>query len=341
MFDLETKKYITLLKNFLGNKINSILEIQCGNAFDIESCIALQDKNLKYIGVDVVDEVIKDNRQFFRDEKNKLFMILDASSEPLPECDLIICSGMMEYLPILNIWSLIENIRDSGAKYVAFDYYHSSIDNLSINEDIKIDLKNENYEKNLENKNNSKKVKKNKEIDDEIEVKIQEPIKRAINLTQAPFYFPLPEFLIPTDDINHSLALYKIEDIKLYMDYQNNDISYLRSKLLPYLESDFNEFKNIFDKQENGEKLLKDALIANDLNWDNIYYNEPYKTIVDKNGIFTKWIDFFLILYKTGKIDRLINDQPERYKDLLTEYNFLFASVIAKDFILYKLKELC
>lgn len=343
MFDLGTKKYITLLKNFLGNKINSILEIQCGNAFDIESCIALQDKNLKYIGVDVVDEVIKDNRQFFRDEKNKLFMILDASSEPLPKCDLIICSGMMEYLPIVNIWPLIENIRDSGAKYVAFDYYHSQINNFLINEDIEINLKNKKYEENIKNKNqkenkdNSKKSKKNEKFEEKLESEIKEPIKRAINLTQAPFYFPLPQFLISTDDINHSIALYKIKDIELYMDYQDNDTSYLRAKLLPYLENDFNTFKNIFNQQENGEKLLKNALSINDFNWYNIYYNEPYKTIVDNNNIFIQWIDFFIFLYNYKDLNRLYNDQPERYKNLITEYNFALACNITQNFTKWKL----
>ena len=136
MSEEQTKKHITILKNFLGNEVNSILEIQCGDGYDIENCVALQDKNLKYIGVDVVDEVIQDNRQYFRNEKNKLFMILDASNEPLPQCDLVVCSGIMEYLPIANIWSLIENIRDSGAKYVAFDYYHAPINGLKVNEDI-------------------------------------------------------------------------------------------------------------------------------------------------------------------------------------------------------------
>lgn len=331
MLESATKQHITLLKNFLGEKVNSILEIQCGDGYDIENCIALQDKNLKYIGVDVVDEVIQDNRQYFREEKNKLFMILDASNEPLPQCDLVVCSGMMEYLPIANIWSLIENIRDSKAKYVAFDYYHSPISELKINEDIKIESDEEDEKKNSKNKD----LKKEKENDYK-----NEPVKRAINLTQAPFYFPKPKFLFPTDDINHSIAFYEIKDIEFFMDWHNDDVSYLRHKLVDYLESDFNEIKSVFEKQEDGEKLFKDAITADSIDWNKTYYNEPYKTIIDSNGIFTKWIDLLILLYKTDKVDRLQNDQPERYKDLLNEDNFLWASIIAKDYIKWKYNEL-
>ena len=323
MSEEQTKKHITLLKNFLGNEVNSILEIQCGDGYDIENCVALQDKNLKYIGVDVVDEVIQDNRQYFRNEKNKLFMILDASNEPLPQCDLVVCSGMMEYLPIANIWSLIENIRDSKAKYVAFDYYHAPINGLKVNEDIKIGNNDE------DNNKESKKEKGKK------------PINRAINLTQAPFYFPQPKFLIPTDNINHSIALYEIKDIAFFMDWHNDDISYLRSKLFYYLESDFKEIKAVFDKEENGEQLFKDAITADNIDWNKMYYNEPYKTIVDKGGIFIKYIDFLILLYNNNLANgRIQKDQPERYKELLNEDNYLWASIIAKDFVKWKLGEL-
>ena len=71
-----------------------------------------------------------------------------------------------------------------------------------------------------------------------------------------------------------------------------------------------------------------------------MYYDEPYKTIVDKGGIFTKYIDFLILLYKGDKLERLQNDQPERYKELLNEDNYLWASIIAKDFVKWKYNEL-
>ena len=316
-----TKQHITLAKNFLKSEVRTILDIQCGGGYDIENCIALQDKYIKYIGVDVVDEIIQDNRQYFRYDKNKIFMILDASNEPLPQSDLVICSGMMEYLPISNIWSLLENIRDSNAKYVIFDYYHSKINELAINEDIIIESVND-------LKNNNPKSEKKKE-----------PTKRAINLTKAPFYFPKPQILIPSDDINHSIALYEIKDIKFFMDWHNDDISYLRSKLFFYLEEDYKNIKEAFIKESYGEELLKDIVFSESLDWNKMFYDEKCKKIMDNNGIFTLWIDFLLLLFASD-LKRLLSDRPERYEGLITEENFLWASVIAKDYIKWKYKQL-
>ncbi|MDD2840351.1 MAG: class I SAM-dependent methyltransferase [Rickettsiales bacterium] len=326
-----TKQHITLIKNLLGDKIDSMLEIQCGGGYDIENCKALQDKDFGYVGVDVVDEVIQDNRQYFRNEKNKIFMILDASNEPLPKTDLVICSGMAEYLPIPNIWSLLENIRDSQAKYVAFDYYTSEINSLKINEDIKIE--NEDNDLNIENSEKNKKKDKQK-IED------SKPTKRAINLTQAPFYFPAPNCLIPTQDINHLIALYEIKDITFFMDWHNDDVSFLRAQLFDYLESDFNEIKIAFAKYENGEEMLKTALTAEAVDWNKFYHDEKYKKIIDENVLFTKYIDLLILIYKSDTIERLKKDMPDRYEKLLTEDNYLWASIVAKDFIKWKYNEL-
>lgn len=322
-----TKRHITLIKNLLGDKIDSMLDIQCGDGYDIENCKALQDKDFGYVGIDIVDEVIQDNRQYFRNEKNKIFMILDASNEPLPKTDLVVCSGMAEYLPIPNIWSLLENIRDSQAKYLAFDYYTSEINGLKINEDIKI-----------ESEEDSDELESNKKIDKQ--ETNNKPIKRAINLTQAPFYFPEANCLIPTKENNHFLALYKIKDISFFMEWHNDDVSLLRAKLFNYLESDFNAIKIAFAKYENGEEMLKTAITADTLDWNKTYYDEKYKKVVDDNGIFTKYIDLLILLYKDGTTERLKKDMPERYSELLTEDNFLWASIVAKDFIKWKYNEL-
>lgn len=316
----ETNKYITSIKTILGDEVNSILEIQCGDGYDIENCKALQDPNLKYIGVNVVDEIIQDNRQYFREEKNKLFMILDASNEPLPKCDLAICSGMMEYIPIANIWSLIENIRNSGAKYVAFDYYHTKINDIEINSDIKI-----------ENDNKKQKI---------------ESIKRSINLTMAPFYFPMPEILFPTNDINKSMCLYKISDIALYMEWHDDEISYLRSILLPKLEYKVNNIMETFLKYENGKELIDDVLTNNNtfewtnLSWNKVYYDEKYKNIVDDDSIFEDYVCLLSLLFKTYNVDRISNNYNIS-KEKIEDNNIkIWMTVLARDYILYRYNKL-
>lgn len=307
---MSTKQHINTIKNFLPN-INSILEIQCGDGYDIENCTALQDKNLSYIGVDVRDDFIVDNRQYFRNEKNKIFMTLDASNEPLPKTDLIVCSGMAEYLPIANIWSLLENIRDSEAKYFAFDYYHGPIGNKAINGDIVLP-------------------------EDEEEIKTHKPEKRAINLCQPPFYFPQPKILFPTEDINHSIALYEIPEVSLYMEWHNDDVSKLRMQILKKLDEAINVLKTSFDKESNGYEMLKEMCIKFleiDAGTHNqkYYFDEPYKSIIDRIGALGTRNNIFRLVYKT----ELKNLQSEGY-DFLNEDNFIHGQILAKDYIRWK-----
>jgi SAM-dependent methyltransferase len=301
---MSTKQHITLLKNSLPN-INSILEIQCGGGYDIENCIALQDKNLNYIGVDVVDEHILDNRQYFRNEKNKIFMVLDASNEPLPKTDLVVCVGMAPYLPIANIWSLLENIRDSEAKYFAFDFYH-------IDEKLNSDI----------------------ELPEDDEDKNSKPKKRAINLCRAPFYFPKPKFLFLTDDIAHSIALYEISDVSFYMDWHNDDISKLRMQLVNRMEEDMNALRPSFLQETNGEEMFKEMMIkfletATVDHHQKYYYDEPYKTIIDRcGGLVARNNIYFLV--SRSEMKRLSG------YEFVTVDNFIHAQVIAKDFIRWK-----
>lgn len=298
-----TKQHITALKNFLPN-VSSILEVQCGGGYDIENCLALQDGNLFYIGVDVVDEHILDNRQYFRNEKNKIFMTLDASNEPLPKVDLVVCTGMAPYLPIANIWSLLENIRDSEAKYFAFDFYHVGAE---INSDI--------------------------QLSEDGEDQKSKPKKRPINLCQAPFYFPKPKVLFPTDDLEHSVALYEIADVSFYMDWHNEDVSKLRMQLANKMEQDFKFLESSFLKEANGQALFKEMMVkfleipAADHN-QKYYYDEPYKTLIDRVGGLNARNSIFRLVHKT-ELPALVQ---EGY-NFVTEDNFVHAQILAKDYI--------
>lgn len=304
---MKTKQHITLLKNHLPN-INSLLEIQCGGGYDIENCEALQDKNLSYIGVDVVDETIYDNRQYFREEKNKIFMVLDASNEPLPKTDLVVCVGMAPYLPIANVWSLLENIRDSGAKYFVFDYYH--LEN-ELNSDIKLPEdgeRDENYK----------------------------PAKRPINLTKAPFYFPKPKLLFPSDDIACSVALYEIADVSFFMDWHNDDVSKIRSLLIDKMEAEMAVLEPSFLKEANGKELFKEMMVnfleigAGDHN-QKYYYDEPFKTIIDRVAGLEARNAIFRLVYRAD-LEVLV----KRGYDFLTADNFIHVQILAKDYIRWR-----
>lgn len=299
---MKTKTYITSIKKILPH-INSIAEVQCGDAYEIENCEALADKNLQYIGLDVRDEIIFDNRQYFRDEKQKIFMTLDASNEPLPRADLIIALNMASHLPIANIWSLLENIRDSEAKYFVFNY---DVKEAEMNADFTID----------EN---------------------SAPKSRPVNLEKAPFYFPRAEFLLPLSEKNHFAAFYKIADVSFFMDWHNDDVSKLRMEMFHKLNSDFAAIKSAFSKQENGEEMFKEMMVGFieiDAGAHNqkFYYDEPYRSIIDKNQVLTYRNNIFRLVYKT-ELEVIATEY-----DFLNEENFLWAQVLTKDFIRFYFK---
>lgn len=295
---MSTKQHITAIANIFP-QISSILEIQCGDGYDIENCQILQNKDIRYIGVDVRDEVIFDNRQYFRDEKNKIFINLDPSNEPLPTADIIIASGMAPYLPIANIWALLENVRDSGATYFAFDY---SLIKDGLNSDVGI-------EKNTK------------------------PQARPINLCQAPFYFPKPLLLV-SDEENNLIAIYRISEVSYFMDWHNDDVSKLRSQLFKRINEDFDFLYPTFAQEQNGDKMFEEMMVAF-LNLNagehnqKYYYDEPYKTIINRiNGLGAR-NNIFRLVYRS-ETEVLMKENGYEF---ITLENAIHAQVLAKDFI--------
>lgn len=305
---MNTKQHITSLKNFFPN-INSILEIQCGAAYGIENCQALQDKNLQYIGVDVLEETIYDNRQYFRNEKNKIFMTLDASNEPLPKADLIVCTAMAPYLPISNIWALLENIRDSEARYFAFNYDSGNAD--EINSELNFDG---------ENSKESSLAK-----------------RRPINLSNAPFYFPKPKFLIPTEEPNQFVAFYEIRDVSFFMDWHNDDVSQMRMKLFNRIHEDFAVLEPSFAKEINGKEMFEEMMlqfleIAPSDHNQKYYYDQPYQDIVNRVSGLINRNNIFRLVYRS-ETDIL---NKEKGYEFLDNENSIHAQILAKDFIRWK-----
>ena len=91
----------------------SLLDIGCGD-FTWMKEIAFPHK---YIGVDIVPELIETNNVTFRSEQRS-FQALDATQDPLPQVDSILCREVLFHLSFTDIWRLIENIRGSGSLFL-------------------------------------------------------------------------------------------------------------------------------------------------------------------------------------------------------------------------------
>lgn len=74
------------------------------------------DSAISYIGADIVDEMIEDNRRKYANSKRK-FLVLDITNSRLPRVDLVLCRDCLFHLPFQDIFRALENIRKSRSTY--------------------------------------------------------------------------------------------------------------------------------------------------------------------------------------------------------------------------------
>ncbi len=91
----------------------TLLDVGCGD-FNWMSRVSMSEH---YIGVDIVDHVIEQNRHDYP-EDNREFRVLDATKDPLPKADIIVCREVLFHLSFADAKRLVSNVKSSGAKYL-------------------------------------------------------------------------------------------------------------------------------------------------------------------------------------------------------------------------------
>ena len=99
-----------LIKRF---GITAIADAPCGDLnwmkhVDIGDC--------RYIGVDIVQELIENNKKLFGSTRE--FMHLNLIEDIIEKVDLIICRDMLAHLTDEQIFKVLKNFKQSGAKYL-------------------------------------------------------------------------------------------------------------------------------------------------------------------------------------------------------------------------------
>jgi SAM-dependent methyltransferase len=103
---------LTRLVRALDVKV--ILDAGCGdfnwmNETDLAEC--------RYIGVDVVPELIGRNRTLYA-AAGREFEVCDVTRDPLPAVDLIVCRDCLVHLPFREALRALENFKASGSTYL-------------------------------------------------------------------------------------------------------------------------------------------------------------------------------------------------------------------------------
>ena len=125
----QTKSLRKNLEKILNDmKITSVLDIPCG---DFRWMQKVDLSKIDYIGADIVEELIKINKEQYKEKSNFKFMVLNLIKEPLPKSDIIIIRDCLVHLSNADIFAAMNNIKSSGCKYLlttTFPNHHLNSD---------------------------------------------------------------------------------------------------------------------------------------------------------------------------------------------------------------------
>jgi hypothetical protein len=105
------REVLPILVEELG--VRSVLDVPCGDFYWMSRTDLRVEK---YIGADVVKELIAANSQAFRDDR-RTFIVMDVTKDALPKVDLILCRDCFVHLSYEDIRHAIGNINKCGARY--------------------------------------------------------------------------------------------------------------------------------------------------------------------------------------------------------------------------------
>ena len=119
-----------LEKFFLNNNIKKILDAPCGDCAWIKEIFKI---DIQYTGIDIVNELILDNKKRFKKNKNVNFYCEDLTEyDKFNNYDLVLLRDFFIHLHLKNIQDIIINLKKSNCKYFAFNNY----ENIKINKEI-------------------------------------------------------------------------------------------------------------------------------------------------------------------------------------------------------------
>ena len=94
--------------------VKTLLDAGCGD-FNWMKHVALRD--IDYLGIDVVPELIARNRQLYENE-NATFAVRDITRDRLPVADAILCRECFIHLSLRNIQAALRIFQKTGATYL-------------------------------------------------------------------------------------------------------------------------------------------------------------------------------------------------------------------------------
>ena len=116
-------------------KIKKFLDVPCGDFNWIQHLI---NKDIQYVGGDIVTELIRLNKKKFTNS-NVEFIEINLVDDALPQADLMLCRDCLIHLSNNNIRKFLNNFIYSEINYLLVTSYETNLDrkNIEYNQEIK------------------------------------------------------------------------------------------------------------------------------------------------------------------------------------------------------------
>ena len=128
---VQTNNLVSELEKFFKeNNIKNILDAPCGDCAWIKKFF---DTDIKYTGIDIVDDLMDKNKLTFKSNPNINFYCKDLTEyNDFDNFDFILMRDFFIHLPVPVIKEFIINLKKSNCKYFAFNNY----ENIDANKEI-------------------------------------------------------------------------------------------------------------------------------------------------------------------------------------------------------------
>jgi len=125
--NIGTDQYKQLVNNFTNiiekYQINSILDMPCGDFLWIKELV--KNKDMKYLGIDIVEELIKNNNFKFKNEKINFQSFDIVNFNTNKEFDLVLIRDLFLHIKNFDIIKIINNLKSMNIKYIALNSYNN------------------------------------------------------------------------------------------------------------------------------------------------------------------------------------------------------------------------
>ncbi len=117
---LETTVLLNKLPSFLDkHQIKTLVDLPCGDHNWIQH---LEYKFDQYIGIDIVEDIIKDNnKNYISDEK--IFIQKNCLTDKINDADLILCRDLLIHFSDEDIFRFLNNLKNSNITYLLTTHF--------------------------------------------------------------------------------------------------------------------------------------------------------------------------------------------------------------------------